>query len=219
MPRLRPIPAALLQDLSEQLWSQQHRGLLAVVRRASTCASCSVPPSVVSCSTNSISLRLHSAASVPSRRRALTASAADRAQFVAIAPGLDIDRVPLRTAVRLVAIMLSLGMFQGCGGGAHNQPPPPGPHIAAFAAVEADHFVGEPAELLAVFTGSPGRLDPGGIAVTSGQPVHTPPSPQARHSGCPSAPDRQPSPAIWRSMSATAIDCAPLRCRSPAPDM
>jgi hypothetical protein len=44
----------------------------------------------------------------------------------------------------------------------------------SFAPVANEHFVGEPAELRAVFSGGTGRIDPGGIGVSSGQTVQTP---------------------------------------------
>lgn len=72
------------------------------------------------------------------------------------------------------AAALLLGVLQGCAGGGSDQSGSQGPQITSFAATETEHFVGEPMELLAVFSGGTGRIEPGGIVVTSGQGVETP---------------------------------------------
>jgi hypothetical protein len=71
------------------------------------------------------------------------------------------------------AVALLLGMLHGCGGGASDQSAPQGLQIQSFAATETEHFVGEPVGLIAVFSGGTGRVEPGGLVVTSGQAVQT----------------------------------------------
>jgi hypothetical protein len=69
-------------------------------------------------------------------------------------------------------------MLQGCASGSDSPPPSPPPSsrplIFDFEAVEADNFVGEPVQLLAVFAGGIGRIDPGDLPVDSARVVATP---------------------------------------------
>ena len=72
--------------------------------------------------------------------------------------------------------MLFLAAAQGCEGGGYDQAEPAQqtPRISSFSAVATEHFVGEAAELVAVFSGGTARIDPGAIPVESGRPVLTP---------------------------------------------
>jgi hypothetical protein len=76
-----------------------------------------------------------------------------------------------RTAASVALLVLFL---QGCEGGDPHPVVPVTPQISTFVAVATDHFVGDRAELLAAFSGDTGRIDPGAIAVASGQTVQTP---------------------------------------------
>jgi hypothetical protein len=78
----------------------------------------------------------------------------------------------MRTAA--CAVVMLLPLLQGCEGTDSQAVVPVTPQISSFVTVAGDHFVGEPAELLAVFSGGTGRIDPGAIAVTSDQAVQTP---------------------------------------------
>jgi len=64
----------------------------------------------------------------------------------------------------------------GCGGGGSAQVPDAaaGPTISQFAADKAGYFVGERAQLRAEFANGTGHVQPGNIAILSGQTITTP---------------------------------------------
>src|SRR5262245_7305513 len=71
--------------------------------------------------------------------------------------------------------VLACALWLGaCGSGEERRPAPPALSITWFAVVGTEHFVGEPVQLVATFSGGNARIDPGGIAVVSGVPVTTP---------------------------------------------
>ena len=72
-------------------------------------------------------------------------------------------------------VALSLVLASGCGGeGQQSTPPPPaGPTITSFSSDRASYWLGEQARLTAVFSNGAGRIEPDGIAITSGQTVST----------------------------------------------
>ncbi|HEY8520896.1 MAG TPA: kelch repeat-containing protein [Gammaproteobacteria bacterium] len=74
-----------------------------------------------------------------------------------------------------LALASLAALLQACGGGGSSDPTPVpvGPQITSFTAAGDEHFIGEPVELVAQFTGGTGRIDPGGIDVARGQPVQT----------------------------------------------
>lgn len=76
----------------------------------------------------------------------------------------------------LLNILTSLTItLAGCGGGSDTPPPPPsGPTITNFVADRSAYWVGEQAQLTVAFSNGTGRLEPDGIAVTSGQTITTP---------------------------------------------
>lgn len=84
----------------------------------------------------------------------------------------------LRTWVaRPAAILLAATLLAACGGGGDDSPAPVpdnGPAIAEFTSDRASYFVGDRARLTAVYSGGTGRIEPGSIAVASGQTVETP---------------------------------------------
>lgn len=68
-------------------------------------------------------------------------------------------------------------LLVGCGGGGGSgEAPPPqaGPAISSFTADQASYFVGSTARLTAVFARGSAHLEPGTVAIASGQPVTTP---------------------------------------------
>jgi galactose oxidase-like protein len=75
-------------------------------------------------------------------------------------------------------LVLGYLLLAGCGGGGSGSdsspPPPQAPAISSFAADQSAYFVGNTARLTAVFQGGNGRLDPGNMAIVSGQAVTTP---------------------------------------------
>ena len=79
-----------------------------------------------------------------------------------------------RNRTLLFACLVLAGCGGGGGVGSSPPPPPQGPAIASFSADRSAYFVGDSARLTAVFEGGSGRLDPGNVAITSGQPVITP---------------------------------------------
>ena len=82
--------------------------------------------------------------------------------------------VPLDSATRGAAALLVLAaLLTGCGGGGDDDPIPTGPTITQFSAETAIQYVGEPARLRATFSHGTGRIEPGAIAVTSGQTITT----------------------------------------------
>lgn len=73
---------------------------------------------------------------------------------------------------KLLGAIALLGLLSGCGdsgddaaGGA--------PAISQFRADAANYFIGEKAQLTAIFSDGAGRIEPGNVAVTSGQPITT----------------------------------------------
>ncbi|MFA6310675.1 MAG: kelch repeat-containing protein [Sterolibacterium sp.] len=66
------------------------------------------------------------------------------------------------------------GLLAACGGGSSASATPGGPSIDQLALDKPQYFVGESASVTAVFSGGNGRLDPGGIPVTSGVSVVLP---------------------------------------------
>lgn len=74
------------------------------------------------------------------------------------------------------AFFLGANLLAACGGGGESAAPGPdtGPAIAAFTSDRASYFVGDRARLTAVYSGGIGRIEPGSIAVASGQTVETP---------------------------------------------
>jgi hypothetical protein len=78
--------------------------------------------------------------------------------------------------IALTILVLSISGLAGCGGGGNAAPPPPpaGPTITTFSADAASYWVGDQARLTVAFANGTGRLEPDGIAVTSGQTVTTP---------------------------------------------
>lgn len=61
-----------------------------------------------------------------------------------------------------------------CSGGSDGGIEPGGPTITRFDADRATYFVGERARLTATYTGGTGRIEPGNIAIASGQTIETP---------------------------------------------
>ena len=88
--------------------------------------------------------------------------------------GHDLHFMRWRARAALCAVVLLLPFLQGCEGGGSDRIIQSSPRIDTFVTVATEHFVGEPAQLLAVFSGGAGRIDPGAITVTSGQTVSTP---------------------------------------------
>ncbi|MEJ1962077.1 MAG: hypothetical protein WDO56_11265 [Gammaproteobacteria bacterium] len=85
-------------------------------------------------------------------------------------PLFALAATPLRYALWSACLLLA-----SCGGGGDSTPPPPpGPTVTSFTADQPSYFVGGVAKLTAVFQGGSGRIDPGNIAVTSGQTISTP---------------------------------------------
>jgi hypothetical protein len=73
-----------------------------------------------------------------------------------------------------MAAFVTIGLFlSGCGGGGGGgSPPPPGdPVINQFTSDRSGYFVGDSAQLTAVFANGSGVLQPDDIPVRSGQPV------------------------------------------------
>lgn len=64
-------------------------------------------------------------------------------------------------------------VLAACGGGGGGTPPPSGPVILGFTADRPGYFVGDTARLVATFQGGSGWIEPGRIAVTSGQAIST----------------------------------------------
>lgn len=75
---------------------------------------------------------------------------------------------------RAAAALVTIGIFlSGCGGGGGgtSPPPPAGPVINQFTSDRSAYYVGESAQLTAVFASGTGVLQPDDIPVQSGQPV------------------------------------------------
>lgn len=77
---------------------------------------------------------------------------------------------------RLLIASIAVSMQPGCGGGNNggNDAPSARPAIQGFGADRPDYFVGDRAQLTAVFANGSGRIEPGNVTVTSGQPITTP---------------------------------------------
>jgi hypothetical protein len=81
----------------------------------------------------------------------------------------------LRTAGRRVICMLSL-LLAACGGSGYStSSDTEGPSISSFTSDRASYFVGERAQLSAVYANGTGRIEPGNIAISSGQTINTTP--------------------------------------------
>lgn len=63
------------------------------------------------------------------------------------------------------------GLLGACGGGGGGSSPGDGPRIERLAADRERYFVGESAQLIAVFSGGSGEIMPGSRPVTSGVPI------------------------------------------------
>ncbi|UGQ46925.1 Kelch repeat-containing protein [Massilia endophytica] len=83
-----------------------------------------------------------------------------------------------REALRALAALSLPGGLAACGGGGDGgaaiPPPAAGPAITSFTSDKADYQVGAAATVTAVFSGGTGRIDPPGLAITSGTPLALP---------------------------------------------
>lgn len=78
---------------------------------------------------------------------------------------------------RLLVASIAMSAQLGCGGGDEggNDPAPAvRPAIQGFSADRSHYFVGDRAQLTAVFSNGSGRIEPGNVTVTSGQSITTP---------------------------------------------
>lgn len=76
-----------------------------------------------------------------------------------------------RDVLRGLALAGLPGMLTACGGGGGGDGSTGGVRIDRFSSDRQQYFVGETAEVTAVFSGGDGRIDPGSIPVISGVPT------------------------------------------------
>lgn len=79
-----------------------------------------------------------------------------------------------RDALRTLFAMSFPGALAACGGGGSSSGGSDGPAIAQLSLDKDQYFIGETATLTAQFSGGSGRLEPGGIPVSSGVAVVLP---------------------------------------------
>ncbi len=78
-------------------------------------------------------------------------------------------------AFQMLAVAAFSLSLAACGGSDdEDDGDPNGPHITEFRADSSSYFVGETAQITAVFANGTGTIEPGDIAVTSGQTITTP---------------------------------------------
>lgn len=79
-----------------------------------------------------------------------------------------------RDVLRGLALAGLPGMLAACGGGGGSDGSTGGVKIDQFSSDRQQYFVGDTAEVTAVFSGGAGRIDPGSIPVISGVPARIP---------------------------------------------
>lgn len=79
-----------------------------------------------------------------------------------------------RDILRTLLALPLPGVLAACGGGSSSPAAPGGPSIDQLTLDKPQYFVGDSASITAVFSGGSGRLDPGGMAISSGVAVALP---------------------------------------------